>query len=284
MHNGVATLPAEMRRHRGFVRLLRRRVNDAEFMEAINRLRDSVLRTTLRIRQKDRGLVIALAGARGGEGTSLLSLLLSLSLGANRHQKVAFLDGLFSTDRFEVLSQVFGLSRDPTAAQNGTTPLSGCFSQDQPNTCFLKSDSIQHGFDFFADKRLGGFLSDLRRTYDFTIIDMPPLLKGSLKRHVDHAVLCMEDRTTGAGLFRCRDAAPPRRPILDSTHGPFSRDLTGSEPSARRDSGCHRPTPRCQARRPVGPQRSCWWCSAGYCRWRLSTPPRSGQKPPRYGY
>ncbi len=177
-------------------------------MEAMYRLRDSVLRTTLGMREKDRGLVLALTGVRGGEGTSLLSLLLSLSLGANRHQKVAFLDGLFSTDRFEVLSQVFGLSRDPTAAQNGTTPLSGCFSQDQPNTCFLKSDSIQHGFDFFADKRLAGFLSDLRGRYDFTIIDMPPLLKGSgnvfLAPQVDQLYLVSASRQTKlADLDRC---------------------------------------------------------------------------------
>ena len=62
VHKGGDRLPATMRHHRAFVRLLRRHVNDKEFMNALYRLRDSVIRKTLRIREDDRGLVIAMTG------------------------------------------------------------------------------------------------------------------------------------------------------------------------------------------------------------------------------
>jgi len=201
-------LPRALRGHRSFLRILRRCVTDKGYMESIFKIRDNVLRSTLNTRQ-NHGLVIALSGVRGSEGTSMLSLLLSLSLGANQHQKVAFLDGLFDEERFEVLSQIFGLGRNEAAAvETGAGQLWGCFSADQPNTCFLKSEHVRNGFDFFSHKRLRDFLDDLRQQYDFTIVDMPPLLKESsnifLAPQADQLYLVSSSRKTKLSDFeRC---------------------------------------------------------------------------------
>ena len=68
------------------------------------------------------------------------------------------------------------------------TGVQGYCSEEQPNVYFLKNSSGELSLDFFSDKQLEAFLKSLRQQFDFTIIDMPPLLAESSNVFVAPAV------------------------------------------------------------------------------------------------
>ena len=210
--SGMLTVPNKFRKEKPFFRFLRRSVANTTFIETINGLRDTILRSTLNRQGQSGGLVFALSGVKGGEGASFLSFMLALSMGACTTRRVAFFDGRFNTQRFEALSAVFGLSENLFLSHKGSTKVLGYYKIAQPNVYFLRTVGDEKSLEFFSDKRLGGFLSDLRQNFDFTIIDMPPFLKESscafLAPGIDKLYLVAEaGETRRADLKKCVEMA-----------------------------------------------------------------------------
>jgi len=123
--------------------------------------------------------VAVLTGVEGGEGVSFLSLMLALSLGSSPHHKVALLDGNFNPERFRTLSSLLNLSEDSVTIEKGTYKVDGYVNDLHPNVHVLNHSGVRPDSTFFSDRQLGGFLEHLRQHYAFTIVDMPPLLKGT---------------------------------------------------------------------------------------------------------
>jgi Mrp family chromosome partitioning ATPase len=201
-----------LRGQRPFFRFLRRAGSNPALMEQFARLRDAILLSGMQEKETTKGLTIALAGVQGGEGTSLISLQLVLALGQCTQKKVAFLDGGFGTDRFSALFNVLDLCRNSITLQTGFSEIAGFYNQRYPNVYFLHSALCQESMQFFSDKRLAAFLAELRQHFDFTILDLPPLLKGTTGLftlpHVDRLVLVVEaGRTKLAAIERCIEVA-----------------------------------------------------------------------------
>lgn len=175
--NGTLSLPRDQRHQKAFFRFLKRAGSDPDLIDQVHRLRDAVILSTVRDKSHPGGLTIALTGLKGGEGTSLISLLLGLSLGECVHRRVAILDGRFNTQRFQALSDLLGLSKNSVRLQKGSNEVVGYYNDAHPNVYFLRNAGSERSMQFFSDKRLSFFLSDLRQQFDFTIIDLPPLVK-----------------------------------------------------------------------------------------------------------
>ena len=144
---------------------------------------------------------------RGGEGVSLLTLLLGFSLGECVRHRVAVLDGRFDGQRFSVLRHVFGLSRNSISVSKGDNEIVAFWNVGlSENLYFLRSTEFDQSMRFFSDKNLGTFLGEVTKHFDFTLIDLPPLLRESaglfILPHVDYLHLVVE-----AGRTRLRDVA-----------------------------------------------------------------------------
>jgi Mrp family chromosome partitioning ATPase len=183
-------LPRRLSDERQFVRLFYRAASSPQFLERIIELRDSVIRSVVKggERDGDRGVTIALTGVKGSEGASAVSLLLSLALGGSTHYRVAFLDGRLSVKRFDVLARVLELSKNSCRLTKGANEVYGYFNETQANVYFLKPGGAERGLEFFSDRELKGFFAGLREEFDFTVIDMPPLLRESSNVYVAPAV------------------------------------------------------------------------------------------------
>lgn len=204
-------LPTELKDQQAFVRPILRAVNDADLKNAIRDLRDNILRSTIQHGRHDNGLIIALAGVNGREGTSWLSFMLALSLGSFVHRKIAFLDGHFNNERFRAIRKIFNLSRSELPLRNGDESFTVYSNGAQPNIYFLVNEEVDHGLEFFSDKKLAPFLDEVRDNFDFTVIDMPPLLKDSsnvfLAPCVDDLYLvAAAGKTSMADVSRCVEA------------------------------------------------------------------------------
>ena len=77
---GFLSLPGKYREQRRFFRFLRRASSDRQLLAAVQQLRDNVILASVKNRKSTGGFVVALTGPRGGEGTSFLSLMLSIWL------------------------------------------------------------------------------------------------------------------------------------------------------------------------------------------------------------
>lgn len=205
-------LPEENPSLRAFFRLVKNADSNPSLVGQITRLRDSILATAIGNRETKSGTVIALTGSRGKEGASLLSLLLVRSLGNCRHRRIAWIDGSFDHQRFRVMTRIFGLSPSPVRFAKGASEVVGYANGSAPNTFFLKAPHNETNLEFFSDQRLGLFLSDVRRRFDFVVIDMPPLMKGTanlfLLPLVDRLYLVgVPRKTTLDEVRQCRSTA-----------------------------------------------------------------------------
>jgi Mrp family chromosome partitioning ATPase len=209
---GRILLPKEHRHQRQFFRLLKRVRTDPKYLEAVHRLRDSIVRSALVKGVRRGGLILSVSGVNGNEGTSFLSLLLALALGSGTHYRVAFLDGRFSEIRFEVLAHVLSLSRNSCEIHKGDTALNGFYNKSHPNVYVLRKSGQEHSLEFFSDHRLQECLTQLRQQFDFTIVDMPPVLGDSTNSYmlpaVDQRYLVVQaGRTRLADVDRCIEIA-----------------------------------------------------------------------------
>src|SRR5206468_8706040 len=193
------------------VRSLKRVGSHGPLLEGVRRLRDSVILSVGRDNSQG-GATIAMCSPRGGEGTSLLALLLGLSLGESPQRKVAILDGRFSSRRFHVLLDFFGLSIHPARFQQSLGHLSGYSGPAHPNVQFLQSSKALDTVEFFSDKGLIDFLSEVKSRFHFTILDLPPLLGepscSLVLPFIDRLYLVVEaGRTRRVELTKCARAA-----------------------------------------------------------------------------
>ena len=203
------------RRHRhqkAFFRRLRKGVTSREHLEMHLRFRDSVIRSNLKKAEDGTGLMVAVAGVQGGEGASFLSLLLALSLGTMRHHRVAYLDGRLHESRFEALTDALSLSRNSWSTQKGEDEVSGYVNEFQPNVYFLNDGGAGQSLNFFADKELAAFFTNLRINFDFTVIDMPPFLRETANVFVAPAVdrlflVATAGKTRMAAVDKCIEVA-----------------------------------------------------------------------------
>lgn len=170
-------VPGASRRDRAFLGRLAKAASDREFREGLRRLRDAVLRSYL-AREGRGGRIVAMAGVRGGEGASTFALLLAMALGSSRHYRVAYIDGRLDAGRFEAFTGTFGLSKNSFHVEKDAEGVSGYYNESVPNVYFLRSGPLE-SLQFFSDKQLQGFLGALRDEFDFTILDVPPLLSES---------------------------------------------------------------------------------------------------------
>ncbi len=206
------TLPRENPTQRAFFHRLKHAGTNALLVKRITRLRDAIVATAIGNRETKSGTVIALTGPRGGEGASLTSLLLARSLGGCTHRRIAWIDGSFDQQRFAVMSRIFGLEPCVVRFAKGRSELIGYANGAVPNICFLRNSSGERSLEFFSDHRLGLFLSEVRRHFDFTVIDMPPLLNGTsnlfLLPLVDRLYLVAVPRSTSMEEVRlCQSTA-----------------------------------------------------------------------------
>ncbi len=205
-------VPAENRSQKAFFRFLKRAESNSAVTESISRLRDAIVVTAIGNKATNSGTIIALTGARGGEGTSAISLLLALSLGSCSHRRIAWLDGNFDGERFAGLSNVLELSKNPIKFKKGASVLTGYSSRSQANVVFLKNSGAEKCLDFFSDKRLALLLSEVRQQFDFTVIDIPPLTRETaglfLVPLVDHLYLVgVPRRTSYREIQKCVSTA-----------------------------------------------------------------------------
>ena len=202
-------LPWKLRAHRHFVRTLKRSVSNAFLLEQVRELREAILASTIRERSRTGGITVAFTSPRGGEGVSLLTLLLGFSLGECVRHRVAVLDGKFDGQRFSVLTHVLDLSRNSISVAKGESNIVGFWNtQLSRNLYFLKSTEFEQSIRFFSDRNLGAFLGDARGHFDFTLIDLPPLLRESaglfILPHLDHLYLVAEaGRTKLHDIEKC---------------------------------------------------------------------------------
>ena len=95
----------------------------------------------------------------------------------------------------------------------------------------MKNSGTEQGLEFFSDKQLSIFLNDLRQHFDFTIIDMPPMLKETSNIFLAPAVdrfylIATAGKTRLSDLERCKDLAEAAKAriagvILNQQHAPF---------------------------------------------------------------
>ncbi len=208
---GAFCIPDKYRDQKRFFRFLGKAARDRKIIEAIGMLRDSVIRGSLANANRGEGIIAALTGVRGREGVSFLSMMLAVSLGAFTHRRVAFLDSHFNAKRFDALTEVLGLSQNAFHMKGTVTRIVGFYKVAQPNVYFLKNEGSERGMEFFSDKQLQRFLDDLRRNFDFTIIDMPPLAKEPtgvfLAPSLDQLFLVAQaGKTRARDLDRCLES------------------------------------------------------------------------------
>lgn len=215
------TLPWRLRAHRQFVRTLRRSVSNPFLLEQVRQLREAILASSIRDRTRNGGITVAFSSPRGGEGVSLLTLLLGFSLGECVRHRVAVLDGRFDGQRFSVLTHVLGLSRNSISVAKGENQIVGFWNVGlSENLYFLKSTEFEQSMRFFSDRNLGAFLGDVRRHFDFTLIDLPPLLRESaglfILPHLDDLYLVAEaGKTKLRDIRKCTD-------LVEGTGGKLS--------------------------------------------------------------
>jgi len=171
-------------RKEGFLRLLWRAAHSPEFLTSVQSCRDSIVRSAIKQQDRTEGLVIGLTGADGREGSSFLSLLLTLALGGSPRCRVAYLDCSFGLKRFRDLTKLFSLQQNCAAVNKGETQLLGYYNETYPNVYFLKQSEAENKLSFFSDTELESCMSRLRASFDFTIVDMPPLLTDSSSHFV----------------------------------------------------------------------------------------------------
>lgn len=212
VRRGKLAIPPAHRQQKRFFRFLRRASGDERFLDEVRRLRDEIVLDSVREGRGDRGTTLALASPRGGEGTSVLALTLGLALGDCGMRKVAFLDGRLQAERFDVLSRWLELSRNAVSIPKGFSEIAGYCNERYENVYFLRNSIPERSMDFFSDKRLGSFIEDLRGKFDFTVLDLPPLLSEAsglfVLPYVDRLYLVVEaGRTRILEVDRCLEVA-----------------------------------------------------------------------------
>jgi len=202
----------EQKRSKGFYKLLRRAASEPEFLESLQLCRDAIIRSSIKQDDRARGLTVAIAGADGTEGATYFSLLLTLALGATPRYSVAYLDCSFGVKRFNALTKLFSLAKNCTTVEKGDSQLLGYYNERYPNLYFLKQKEEESSLSFFSERDLQRCISQLHDRFDFTVVDMPPLLTDSSANFVTPIVdqlylVVSAGKTRLAQIDRCMTIA-----------------------------------------------------------------------------
>ena len=137
------------------------------------------LRTSLLLSDVDKPpQVIMLASSVPGEGKTTLSLALAHNLSGMK-RKVLLIEGDI---RRRVFREYFGIGREeaPTlmTAMSSTQPLPKSVYRDEElgADILFGEEAAVNAADFFSSKEFGAFMHRARETYDFVVIDTPPVL------------------------------------------------------------------------------------------------------------
>jgi len=135
-----------------------------EFSQLANRLLDH--------KREDRGAVIAFASTAAGEGASFISYNTALMLATVYHQKVCWLDANFQTPQ-KALAHAEGPSL-ATLLQNPDR-LAELRATGNP-TLVPGGLNLTAVRGLFADQKCHDLMRGLSGRFDFTIVDLPPVL------------------------------------------------------------------------------------------------------------
>lgn len=210
--SGKINVSKKFHEHKGFFRFISKVSTDRQFIEALNHLRDTIIRFAIKKQKEHEGIIVALSGVRGDDGSSLLSFLLTLALGECTQRRVAFLDGRFNSQHFEAIADYLRLTEDTVDLKKSGAKILTYHKVTQPNVYFLRNSSNESGIRFFSDRNVRGFLEDLKEAFDFTVINMPPLVRGSTSVFIAPAVnqlylIARAGKTKKVEIQRCMEIA-----------------------------------------------------------------------------
>lgn len=129
----------------------------------------------LSIKKDMRGSVIPVASSASGEGSSFVSFNLASVLGLVYEQKVAWLDGNFRSPQKKLLDH-----KGATFADILRNPRLADELPCEPSRITLVSggDDLRIVRALFTDRNYTELLASLASRFDFTIIDLPPVLES----------------------------------------------------------------------------------------------------------
>ena len=135
-----------------------------EFSQLANRLLDH--------KREDRGAVIAFASTASGEGASFVSYNAALMLATVYHQKVCWIDANFQTPQ-KALAHTEG----PSLATLLQNPERLAELRPAGNPTLVPGGlNLQAVRGLFADQKCHDLVRGLSARFDFTLIDLPPVL------------------------------------------------------------------------------------------------------------
>ncbi|MFH1842203.1 MAG: CpsD/CapB family tyrosine-protein kinase [bacterium] len=138
----------------------------AEFSELANMM--------LRLRRPETGLVLSFASSVSGEGSSYVSYNAALQLAHTLNQKVIWIDANFKSPQRKLYS-----SRNLTFAAVLQEPESlRDLAPDNNLTLVPGGADLPRHTSVFASQTFPSMLRYLSGKFDFTIIDMPPILES----------------------------------------------------------------------------------------------------------
>lgn len=138
-----------------------------EFSQLANRLLDH--------KREDRGAVIAFASTAAGEGASFVSYNAALMLATVYHQKVCWIDANFQTPQ-KALAHAEG----PSLATLLQNPERLAEVRPVGNPTLVPGGlNLQAARGLFADQKCHDLVRGLADRFDFTLIDLPPVLSSS---------------------------------------------------------------------------------------------------------
>ena len=139
----------------------------SDFNKLANRL--------LGLRLENRGAVLSFGSSASGEGASFVSYNAAIVLATIYHQKVAWIDGNFLSPQKKLLGQNWNtfssLLRDPGKIDD-------IIASDNPLLIPGGAD-LMGARGLVADRSYRDLLANFARRFDFTIIDLPPILNST---------------------------------------------------------------------------------------------------------
>lgn len=152
--------------------------------------------------------VVAVTSAVAGEGKTVASLNLSVSLAGVGNKKILLVD---ADIRKGDLSLGMDVPRSPGLTEHlaGAIPDAGAIVR---KTAYKNLHLVTCGMEFsdpgdlLAGERFGAFLGEARKSFDFIILDAPPVLPVAdtltIRDHVDSLILVYRVSFTPVPMFR----------------------------------------------------------------------------------
>lgn len=189
---------------RTFLKKLKECMSDPEAALALQQVRDQVFF------QKPKagaiGRTVGFAGPVGNEGATSMSLLLGMTLGELKRNRVLFIDGRLERKDFAVYTEIFGLQKSSLNGDHEAGSFNYWTNKGQNLTFLVPSASLE-SLSLFSGEEIEKFVGDLRKVYDYVVFDMPPVLRASetrmLAAHLDlFFLICAADKTLREDIAR----------------------------------------------------------------------------------